>query len=57
VGNVKSHSGFINNPERIQRMKMRLELQRSLGRASALANDEAEAKQKAAANRGCTAKF
>jgi hypothetical protein len=50
LGNVKSHSGFINNPERIQHMKMRLELQRLLGRASALANDEAEAKQKAAAN-------
>jgi hypothetical protein len=48
LGNVKSHSCFINNSERLRNQKMRLELLRSLGRAKSMGLEEEAVKKKAA---------
>ena len=46
LGTTKSHSGFVNNPERLEKQRFRLTLMRSLGCA-----DEEKAKHEAC--RGC----
>jgi len=47
LGLIKSHSQFINNPERLEKMKARLELQQSIGHVAELAEKEAATKKKA----------
>ena len=48
LGNIKSHSIFINNEEQLDWMKLQLELMQLIRRASELAVEEAVEKQKAA---------
>jgi hypothetical protein len=48
LGQIKSRSTFINDPTRLERMQLRLELQKSLGRVGEIAHVEAANKQCAA---------
>ena len=45
LGQIKSFSSFINNPERLQAMKHRLELQMSIGHAAEIAEKQAAKKK------------
>jgi hypothetical protein len=47
LGNVKSHSCFINNPERLRNQKMRMELLWSFHRAKSMGLEEEAVKKKA----------